>query len=108
MTVPKHFQFAPFGWLEEWRKSRDAARRISALLCVIWCVLGTPFWIVACFGYVFCLLFFPTMLLGFGLSLAGDQPGVGWFIFAGCVLLLWTALYLIQLMEVIRQIRARV
>lgn len=47
------------------------------------------------------------MLLGLGLSVVQKQPGIGWFIYAACVVLLWTTLFLIQLKGAVQQLRAR-
>jgi hypothetical protein len=103
-----HFTFAPLRSIQKWREAASNAREVHAALYYVWCVLGTPFWFVACFGYVFCLLLFPSMLLGFGLSVAQKHPGIGWFTYAACVVLLWTTLYLVQLKGAVRQLRARV
>jgi hypothetical protein len=103
-----HFTFAPLRSLQNWRDYAASARNVHPVLYYVWCFLGTPFWLVACFGFVFCLLLFPSMLLGVGLSAAHYQPGVGWCIYAALALVFWTTAFLIQLSATIRQLRARV
>lgn len=103
-----HFTFAPLRSIQKWGEAASNAREVHAALYYVWCVLGTPFWFVAGFGYVFCLLLFPSLLFGFGLSAVQKQPGMGWFIYAACVVLLWTTLYLVQLKGAVRQLHARI
>jgi hypothetical protein len=103
-----HFTFAPLRSIQKWREGASNAREVHPAFYYVWCALGTPFWFVACFGYVFCLLLFPSMLLGLGLAVAQNRPGVGWFIYAACALLFWTMLYLVQLKGAVRQLRARI
>ncbi|MCX7827080.1 MAG: hypothetical protein N2689_16240 [Verrucomicrobiae bacterium] len=103
-----HFTFAPLRSIQKWREGAANAREVHSAFYYVWCALGTPFLLVACIGYVFCLLLFPSMLLGLGLAIAQKQPGIGWCIYAACALLFWTMLYLIQLKGAVRQLRARV
>lgn len=107
MTSIGHFTFAPLRSIHQWREAASNARGVHPVFYYVWCILGTPFWLVACLGYVFCVLLFPSMLLGAGLSVAHKQPGIGWFIYAACVVLLWTTLFLVQLKGTVRQLRAR-
>ena len=103
-----HFNIASLRSLQNWRNYASSASAVHPMLRYVWWILGTPFWLFACFGYIFCLLLFPSMLLGFGLSVAHKQLGVGWFIYAGLVVIFWTTMFLMQLSAAIRQLRVRV
>ncbi len=55
-----------------------------------------------------CLLFALPLILNFGLTFAGDLPGVGFFVFAVVVILFWSLFFILQIVAVVRQLRRRV
>ena len=48
------------------------------------------------------------MLLGFGLDVAHKHPGVGWFVYAVAVILLWVMFLIVEAAVLVRQLRARI
>jgi hypothetical protein len=102
------FTIAPLRSFNNWRQLGSSARSVHPILYYVWCVLGTPFWFFGCVGAVFCFLTFPSMLLGLGLSFVNNKPSIGWWIYAACIILLWTLLYVIQMAGVLRQARSAI
>jgi hypothetical protein len=108
MNNIRNWRFASLRCVSQWQEKARVARRFHPVFYYIWCVLGTPFWAVACLGYVCCLLVFPSFALGFGLAIVRHEPGAGWLAYAAAFALFWTAVLVYQVAVVVHQLRSRI
>lgn len=99
---------APFRCINLWRQKAAAARQFHSAFYWVWLVLGTPFWVLACLGYVGCLMLFPSAALSVGLAIVSYNPGVGWYVFAAAVVIFWSSVTVFQVAVVLRQVRSRI
>lgn len=99
---------APLRCVNQWREKSKVAREFHIAFYYVWCLLGTPFWVLSCFGYVACLVVFPSAVLGLGLTFVNYEPGVGWFVYATAVIIFWISVFVFQVAVVLRQLHSRV
>jgi hypothetical protein len=107
MAGTGHWTVAPLRSYQGWRSNAARTRQLHWVLYFVWCLLGTPFYFIACLGAALCTLLFPAMLLGLGLDVVHKHPGLGWAVYAAAVTLLWVTLLVVEFVEVARQLRAR-